>query len=79
MLHQKAITFINVILWQLSCNHQSLAGPESNTNTSKQLRGTVPRIFDALHYDTFTWVSGTTVCEGMTVFELTANSALHLA
>lgn len=32
---------VNVILWRLSCNHQSLAGPEFNTNTSNQLRGTV--------------------------------------
>lgn len=48
----------NVILWWLSCNHQSLAGPESNTNTSNQWRGTVSIISDAVQYDTFTWVNG---------------------
>lgn len=50
---------INVILCWPSCNHQSLAGPESNTNTSKQLRGTVSVIFDAVSYDT--WVNGSCV------------------
>lgn len=44
---------LNVIIWQLSCNHRSLTGPESNTSTAKQLRGAVSGIFDAIHYDTF--------------------------
>lgn len=44
---------LKVIIWQLSCNHQYLTGPEFNTNTIKQLRDTVSGIFDVIHYDTF--------------------------
>lgn len=44
---------LNVIIWQLSHNRQSLTGPEFNTNTAKQLRGAVSGIFYAIHYDTF--------------------------
>lgn len=52
---------VNVNLWQLACNHQSLAGPASDTNICKQFRGAVPRIFDAVHYGMFTWVNGNCV------------------
>lgn len=70
---------LNVSIWQLSCNYRPLTGPEFNTNTVKQLRGAMSGNFHAILCDTFVHGSMDNCVRRMTGFELTANSALHLA